>query len=273
MIRNILCILTIGVMTPVMFPIAVISMIVTRRADTGMWWCQRPWSWLMMAASGATIELVGGREHVDPSRPVIFLSNHMSTLDIPVLFRTLWPVRFRFVVKKIIKYVPFLGWFIWMAGFVFVDRSKTRAAIQSLDEAAAQIQRGRTIVIFPEGTRSENGKVLPFKKGPFMLALKAGVPVLPVTIVGTDIVMPKNSWNITPTTVKVKIGTPIDPAQFNGDRDALMKAVRDVIIDQSLELGGKGGDKRTVLSKVREGEKEPVSSEDSGGDSGSKAEA
>ncbi|MFT3836248.1 MAG: lysophospholipid acyltransferase family protein [Myxococcaceae bacterium] len=257
MIRNILCILTIGLMTPVMFPFAVTTLLVTRSADASMWWTQRPWSWLMMFASGASIEVVGGQQYIDPKRPVIFLSNHMSTLDIPVLFRALWPVRFRFVIKNIIKYVPFLGWYTWLAGFVFVDRSRTRKAIASLDAAATKIRKGTSIVIFAEGTRSENGKVLPFKKGPFMLALKAGVPVLPVTIVGTDIVMPKNSWNITPTTVKVKIGAPIDPAQFNGDRDALMRAVRDVIIDQSLELGGKGGDKRTVLSRVKDGEKEP----------------
>ncbi len=251
MLRNAYCILSIGLLTPLMFPWAVISMLVTLSRDTGMYWVKL-WSRAMIFASGARLELAGGTEHLDPSHPVIFLSNHQSTLDIPALFITLWPVRFRFVAKKVVKYVPVLGWFIWIAGFVFIDRGRTREAIASLDRAGAVIRKGTSIVLFPEGTRSPTGEVLPFKKGPFMLAMKAGVPILPVSIVGTHEVMPKNSWNITPGPVKVKIGAPIDPKAFGDDRDALMKAVRDVIIDQHLELGGKGGDKAQVFNRAKD---------------------
>jgi len=254
MVRNVICVLAIGLLTPLLFPVAVLAMLLTFSADTGMWWCQIVWSRLMMGASGATIEVVAGKQHLDPKTPVIFLSNHMSTLDIPVLFRSLWPVRPRFAAKSSVKWVPFLGWWIWLAGFIFIDRGRTRAAIKSLDLAGEKIRKGTSIILFPEGTRSVTGQVLPFKKGPFMLALKAGVPILPVTIVGTDIVMPKNSWNITPAVVKVKIGDPIDPKPYADDRDALIQRVRDVIIDQSVELGGKGGDKRQLISKNRDNE-------------------
>jgi len=252
MLRNIFCIFTIAFFTVFLFPVAVLTLLLTLSGDASMWWCQRVWAPLMIFASGAKIQIVGGAEHLDPKRPVIFLSNHQSTLDIPVLFITLWPVRVRMVAKKVVKYVPFLGWYIWLAGFVFINRGIKREAIQSLDEAAEKIRKGTSILLYAEGTRSETGEVLPFKKGPFMLALKAKVPVIPVTIVGTEVVMPKNSWNITPAPVKVKIGAPIDPTKFGDDRDALMKAVRDVVIDQSIELGGKGGDKNRVLARSRD---------------------
>ncbi|MGZ3461163.1 MAG: lysophospholipid acyltransferase family protein, partial [Archangium sp.] len=108
----------------------------------------------------------------------------------------------------------------------------------------------------PEGTRSGDGRVLPFKKGPFALALKARVPVVPITIEGSGKVMPKNSWNIQPGPVYVKIGKPIDTTAFaEDDRVGLARAVRDVIIAQSLELGGKGGDpERAVAAAGVEGD-------------------
>jgi len=259
MLRNFWCIFTITFLTAVMFPWVVLTMLATFSANTGMWWVQKVWSRAMIGASGATLEVVSGQQHLVPGRPVIFLCNHQSTLDIPVLFLALWPVRFRFVAKKVVKYVPVLGWFIWLAGFVFIDRGRTRAAIESLDKAGEKIRQGISIALFPEGTRSETGLVLPFKKGPFMLALKAGVPIVPVTIVGTERVMPKNSWNITPGPVKVMIGAPIEVKPFADDREGLMKTVRDVIIDQSLALGGKGGDKQLVIARSKDAAREQQS--------------
>jgi 1-acyl-sn-glycerol-3-phosphate acyltransferase len=102
--------------------------------------------------------------------------------------------------------------------------------------------------MFPEGTRSDDLSVMPFKKGPFALAMKASVPIVPVAIEGSGRLMPKNSWNITPGPVTVLLGDPIDPKAFGDDREGLMKAVRDRIIDLSLQLGGKGGDKHTVVA-------------------------
>ena len=129
---------------------------------------------------------------------------------------------------------------------MFVDRGNHRRAIDSLEKAAKQIQRGASIIIFPEGTRSESLKVMPFKKGPFALAMKAGVPLVPIAIEGSGKLMPKNSWNITPGPIKVRIGKPIDPKPFGDDRDALIRAVRDAVVAQNLEIGGLGGDAQPI---------------------------
>ncbi len=168
------------------------------------------------------------------------MSNHQSTIDIPTLFIAL-PVDVRFVSKQQLKYVPILGWYMWLAQFVFVDRGNRRSAIASLDRAAVQIRSGVSIIMFPEGTRSETNEVLPFKKGPFALAMKAGVPLIPVAIEGSGKLMPKNSWNITPGPIRVAIGKPIDPAPFGDDRDGLIRAVRDAVVALNVGLGGKGG--------------------------------
>ena len=149
----------------------------------------------------------------------------------------------RFVAKKQLKYVPMLGWYMWAAKFVFVDRANHREAVRSLDEAGEQIRGGISIIVFPEGTRSDDRRVHPFKKGPFALAMKARVPVVPVAIEGSGVLMPKNSWNIRPGPIKVSVGKPIAPEHFADDRELLIREVRDAIIDQSVALGGLGGDK------------------------------
>jgi 1-acyl-sn-glycerol-3-phosphate acyltransferase len=139
--------------------------------------------------------------------------------------------------------VPLVGWYLWLAGHVFVNRANRASAISSLEKAAQKIRGGTSIFLYPEGTRSEDGSVLPFKKGPFALALKARVHVVPVTIEGSATLMPKSTWRITPGPIKVRIGKPIDTRAFaEDDREGLIKAVRDVIIADSRAMGGKGGD-------------------------------
>ena len=166
-----------------------------------------------MGRRRASLE-VAALENVDPKSRTIFVSNHQSTIDIPVLFVAL-PVDVRFVAKKALKYVPFLGWYMTLARFVFVDRGNHRDAVASLDDGGARRSAGASASSsFPEGTRSDDRRVLPFKKGPFALALKAGVPVVPVTIEGSGKLMPKNSWNITPGPIRVQVGKPIDAAQL-----------------------------------------------------------
>jgi 1-acyl-sn-glycerol-3-phosphate acyltransferase len=164
-------------------------------------------------------------------------------------------VPFRYVAKHQLRWVPLLGWYLWLAGHIFVNRSNRRAAIASLERASGQIRSGTSIVVYPEGTRSEDGRILPFKKGPFALALKARVPIVPVTIEGSWRVMPKNSWDIKPGEIQVMIGAPIDTRTFaEDDREGLLRVVRDQIIEQSLLLGGRGGDREdTVAAAGMEG--------------------
>ncbi|HEX5749076.1 MAG TPA: lysophospholipid acyltransferase family protein [Archangium sp.] len=241
MLRNLLCMVVAVVATAIFFPMTVVVALVTLNPGATVWVARRLWSPILIAAGGAKV-VVTGQENVDPKRPTIYVSNHQSTLDIPIHFVTV-PVNFRYVAKHQLKYVPLIGWYLWFAGHIFVNRSRRDKAIASLDAAAAKIRAGTSVFLYPEGTRSDDGSVLPFKKGPFALALKSRVPVVPITIEGSGSVMPKNSWNIKPGPVYVKIGKPIDTTGFDeDDREGLARAVRDVIIQQSLELGGKGGD-------------------------------
>jgi 1-acyl-sn-glycerol-3-phosphate acyltransferase len=252
MLRNLFCIFVACVWTTVLFPCTVVAMLVTLNPSASMFIVQRWWSPVLLWAGGATLE-VSGLEHLKKGQPYIFVSNHQSTIDIPVLFFAL-PVDFRFAAKKALKYVPFLGWYMSLAKFVFIDRANHRDALRSLEKAGAQIRGGVSIVMFPEGTRSEDRRVLPFKKGPFALALKAQVPVVPIAIEGSGQLMPKNSWNITPGTIKVRVGEPIEPAPFGENRVALIEAVRSKIIDQNVALGGVGGDRAdAVAARGREG--------------------
>jgi len=247
MIRNLMCILVTAVATAICFILTVVVAIITLNPGATVLVARRLWGPILIWTGGAKV-VVTGQENVDPKRPTIYVSNHQSSLDIPIHFVTV-PVNFRYVAKHQLKYVPLVGWYLWFAGHIFVNRGKRDKAIASLDAAAQKIRNGTSVFLYPEGTRSDDGRVLPFKKGPFALALKSRVPVVPITIEGSGTVMPKNSWNIKPGPVYVKIGKPIDTTGFaEDDREGLAKAVRDVIIAQSLELGGKGGDPEKVVA-------------------------
>lgn len=231
-----------------LMPIATLGMLVTWNTDTSLWVARHWWSPVLIWIGRARLE-VSGREHVDPRRPTVYVSNHQSTLDIPVLLVAL-PVNFRFVAKSQLKWIPVLGWYLWLAKHIFIDRANRTRAIASLREAGKRIRGGTSIVVFPEGTRSSD-KVLPFKKGPFALAIEAGAAICPVTIEGSGKIMPKNSWDVHGGVIHVRIGAPIDASAYTTDqRDALMKRVRDSIITQNLELGGAGGDKDDVVAAV-----------------------
>jgi 1-acyl-sn-glycerol-3-phosphate acyltransferase len=240
MLRNAFCVFIAAFWTAFLFPLVSIAMLLTFNSSASMWLVKVAWSRVLLWAGGARLE-VRGTENVPASGPLVFVSNHQSTIDIPALFAAI-PTDFRFVAKKALMYVPILGWYMWMAKFVFVNRSHRREAIASLEKAALRIRGGISIVVFPEGTRSASLRVLPFKKGPFALAIRAGVPIVPVAIEGSGKLMPKNSWNITPGPIRVSIGRPIDPVQFGEDRDQLLRAVRSAIIEQNLDLGGLGAD-------------------------------
>lgn len=242
------CIAWIAAFTVIFFPWVCFLMLIRWSSHGAMSFIQDFWAPKMLWAPGARMS-VEGNEHCDPKRATVYVCNHQSTLDIPALYVALAPVQVRFVAKKMIKYVPLFGWFMVLAGFVFIDRASKRSGLKSLQDAAARIKAGISIVIFPEGTRSPTGEVLPFKKGTFALATMAGVPICPVAIEGTRVVMPKASWNVGPGDVRVKVGAPIDPAMFGNDREALARHVREKIIDLHREIGGLGGDKTNAIDR------------------------
>jgi 1-acyl-sn-glycerol-3-phosphate acyltransferase len=191
----------------------------------------RAWSWLVM-----TTARVRWKVTFDPAfvagHAAVYAANHQSQFDIPALVLAM-PVDFRVVAKRSLLYVPVFGWALWLAGFIFIDRSNREQAIRSLDRAASRLRRGTSMAIFAEGTRSPDGTLLPFKRGGFVLAIQAGAPVVPVTISGGRDVMPKGTLWIRPGTLAVHFGAPIPTLGYSYDtRDALIARVRGVIAEQ-----------------------------------------
>jgi 1-acyl-sn-glycerol-3-phosphate acyltransferase len=176
--------------------------------------------------------VVHGMEAVEWSESNILVSNHISGYDIFALAGVM-PGRFAFVAKKELESIPFFGTAWKAAGHISIDRSDRQKAIQSLRVAAEKMHRDHTtVIIFAEGTRSRSGELMPFKKGAFVLAQQAGVPIVPVVIRGSDRIQKPNSLRITPNPVHLHFCAPILTAEFEEERvDALMDAVRSRMVE------------------------------------------
>ena len=179
-----------------------------------------------MRITGVRVE-TSGLDRVDPSRSYIFMTNHASNLDPPIQI-PLIPRRTSVMVKKELFKVPILGPVMRMGSLVPVDRGNRDAGIEAVAAAKAVVEQGINMTIYVEGKRSFDGKLLPFKKGPFYLAVECGVPVVPMTITGTHYAMPKGRFAIKPGRVQVIFHAPIEPKDF-GSRECLMEKVRAVI--------------------------------------------
>lgn len=180
-------------------------------------------------AAGIRIEITG-LENVPVGRPCIFMSNHVSNLDPPVLIPKL-PGRCSVLLKKELMNIPILGRAMRMAKFVPVERGGKRDAAQASVTAAAEALRsGLNIMVFPEGTRSRNGRLQPFKKGPFYLAMETQAPVVPIAISGTEKMMRKGSRAITPGVARVRFLPAIEPSCFE-TREELLRTVHGAIAE------------------------------------------
>jgi 1-acyl-sn-glycerol-3-phosphate acyltransferase len=178
---------------------------------------------------------VAGREHV-PLRSVVFCANHQSNVDPPVLFEALHP-QVHILYKAELNSLPLLARAFRVGGFIAVERRNKEAAMRSIDAGAESIRSGNSFLIFPEGTRSRTADLLPFKKGGFIMAIKAQAPIVPVAVQGGRAAMRKGSMIVRPTRVSVRIGEPIETAGLSLDeRDALIARVRSRI--ESLLAAG-----------------------------------
>lgn len=196
---------------------------------------RRFWAPGMLWFSGAELE-VTGLPQTGWDRPAIYVMNHQSSLDIPAAFAIL-PVDLRFIAKHTLRKVPFLGWYMSWTGMVFVDRSNSTQAVGTLNAAADRVRGGISLLAYPEGTRSRDGRILPFKKGPFVLALQAGVPIVPVAIQGSLRVMPSGLRPLRPGVVRVAIGAPLPTSDLTmADRDALVRRARDAVVTMHAAL-------------------------------------
>jgi 1-acyl-sn-glycerol-3-phosphate acyltransferase len=189
--------------------------------------CARAWSWLILATTGVSVE-VKGLDRLPRDRTFIFVSNHQSIYDIPVIFATL-PYQLRIIAKESLGSFPFLGWHLQRNGHLLVDRrNPDRAGI--LRRWRALVGEGLSLIIFPEGTRSADGRVGRFKAGSFLLAVEAQLPVVPLSIDGTRHVMRKGRLMTSPGHARLVVHEPIDTAGLAvSDARQLAERVRDVV--------------------------------------------
>ncbi len=198
------------------------------RSGNGVIWVGRNWVAWILSACGIRV-VSEGVDDLDPSRPAVFMSNHQSVIDIAALVHTI-PFGFRFVVKRELTRIPFFGWPVSLGGHVIIDRGDRPKALRSLAKAADQIAGGTHVIMYPEGTRSPTGRLQAFKKGGFHLAITAQVPIIPVTVSGTQRITPKRSLRIESGQVKIRYGKPIPTKGLTpADRHALAEEVRQAI--------------------------------------------
>lgn len=190
----------------------------------------RAWGRSILFASRIQVT-VKGFSNIDPEKAYIFMPNHMSNFDIPVLLAHL-KVQFRWLAKAELFRIPFFGFAMRRVGYISIDRSNRKSAFESLALAAETIRNGRSVLIFPEGTRSRDQSVKDFKKGGFVLAVESGVPIVPVIIHGTWRIMSKNGLMIRPGDVTLEILEPIETRDYTRHtKDELLERVRSVIVE------------------------------------------
>ncbi len=178
---------------------------------------------------------VRGLSSIDAMQSYIFMVNHQSIYDIPVLLGYL-PHQFRWLAKAELFRIPLFGHAMRRVGYISIDRSDRKAAIKSLQTAAEKIKDGVSVLIFPEGTRSQDGRIQPLKKGGFVLAVDSAVPIVPIIIRGTRAITPKNKLQMKPGQVSLNIKKPIESSKYSRKtKDALLEKVHRTFLDHFSE--------------------------------------
>ena len=193
----------------------------------------RLWSLLLLRASLLRVQ-VRHEPGIESGASYVFLANHQSLFDIPLLLSTV-PGQVRMMAKRSLFRVPVFGWALAAGGFIPIDRGDRSTARQSFASAMSHIRGGTSILLFPEGTRSLSPTLLPFERGGFLIALKSGLPIVPVGIRGTREVQRRGVWTINPGPVSIHYGTPIDPAAYG------MRRKRELIGEVRRQVAGLAG--------------------------------
>lgn len=188
----------------------------------------RAWAWLIIKSSGVRVAL-SGRDHIEEGRPYVLMANHQGAFDIFALLAYL-PVNFKWVAREEIFRIPVLGWAMAAAGYISIDRKGKKKAMESVERAVAKIRDGASVLVFPEGTRSPDGEIHPFKRGGFTLAVKAGVPIIPISIRGSRNVLPRSSLRLRPGRIEIIVGKRVRTDDRSlADRGSLMEEVKKAI--------------------------------------------
>lgn len=196
----------------------------------------RFWAWLIMKTNGVEVS-VEGLEKIDRQRSYVFMSNHTSNLDpLAVAWKLSHPLRF--IAKHSLEKIPLFGWAARRAKVIFIERSDSPKSIARINQAIRELRDGISAYFFAEGTRNSGGKLQAFKKGGVVLALKAKLPIVPITILGGHKLFPKKALRIKPGTMNMIVADPIETSPYNEeDRDMVLEKVRS-IISQNLQQNG-----------------------------------
>jgi len=194
------------------------------------------WSRILLGLAGIKVEL-RGMDNIPRGTPVVLLSNHQGAFDIPAL-QAFLPLQFRWVAKKSLFKIPIIGWSMSLARYIAIERENPQEAMKSMEEASLRIRNGTSVLVFPEGTRSETGALLPFKRGAFMLATKSGAAIVPVAIRGTSTIMKKSGFLIRPSRVTISVGKPISPGESDEKdlRNRTKKAI-EALLAEGMRAG------------------------------------
>lgn len=226
-VRTIVVVLWTTLITAVMGTAAIVAALFSKTGNAPHL-VARTWARTILIAGGIQVT-VRGMENVPRNGPSIFMVNHASLADIPVLLAFV-KVQFRWLAKAELFKIPILGRGMRGCGYISIDRSDRKSAFDSLKKAADTIRNGVSVMIFPEGTRSKDGNIQEFKKGGFVLALDAGVPIVPVALHGTANILPKGTLRVYPEPVVIEIFRPIDPSAYHRkSKDDLIQRVRRII--------------------------------------------
>jgi 1-acyl-sn-glycerol-3-phosphate acyltransferase len=223
--RTFLAGLTVAVMTILLAPVAVAAHLLGVFPEERLvqQWCMRTWARTICRVAGARVVLHGA-EHIERRRGAVYASNHVSWFDIFAIASVL--PRYTFVAKAELRRIPIFGWGAEGAGVVFLSRENRKSAFEAYQSVAQEIARGRSVVVCPEGTRGSDYHLRPFKKGPFVLAIAARAPVVPVVVHGAREVMRKGSWQVRAGTVDVHLLPPVETTELEYDqRHELMQRV------------------------------------------------
>lgn len=226
-IRSVFLFIWLPVITPIFSLITIVSSVFDRRGNTPHR-VARLWAKIVLWGCGVKVT-VEGLENIRLGRPYIYAANHQSQFDIPAVLGYL-PAQFRWLAKKELFQIPLFGLAMRRVGYIPIDRSHPKEAIKSLEEAARKIRGGTSVLIFPEGTRSVDGRLLPFKMGGMVLALKSRCPVVPLAIHGSKDVLPRGSLWVRPGHINILIGQAIETADYKlGQKGVLAARLRETL--------------------------------------------
>ena len=189
----------------------------------------RLWCRLLCQLNGVKVE-INGLENILSDRPQIFVSNHQGYFDIFALSGYL-PVQIRWIAKSSLFKIPFLGWAMMAAGYIPVERDNRKKAYEAFNKTLEKIKEGCSIIIFPEGTRSEDGEIGPFKKGSNLIASRTKSPMVPVTIIGSGDIIKKGSARINPGSIQVVISPPVEPSADKKRNEEVLQSIRETIVN------------------------------------------